>query len=254
MIKRRPFLSASVGVGLCNAVIPQLVGSASGEETSPAVSGPNLFGFLTPEEDPEFGPIITGEKKSGAVTVSAGASRHDEVATAFRILFDVDRANGPLGAARYFESVAQKNSEGESYNREWLKRANPVIVGFFSMTNTLPSDGDQTSWCAAFVNFCLYVASKRTTFSALSGSFRKYGEATSSPEPGDIVVFSKYGEDGKKGFGHVGFFVARSGSEVTVLGGNQRGTTGSTGAVTTANFPVEGKSLILASFRRVQSI
>jgi uncharacterized protein (TIGR02594 family) len=213
------------------------------------------FGFIGPGDDPVFGPILNSGAQSGA-PVGSAPSRHAEVATAFRLLFETPR-NVPeprqLEIAKYFMNIKQTNEDKEPYNYEWAVRANPLVVGFFSMTNTLPSEGDQTSWCAAFVNFCLYAAGKPTTFSALSGSFRYYSTPTENPRPGDIVVFALHGEQGAKGFGHVGFFVSRNpdGSMITVLGGNQRGTTGSTGAVTTTTFHKESASLRLHSYRSV---
>jgi uncharacterized protein (TIGR02594 family) len=208
------------------------------------------FGFVGPADDPEFGPAIKSSG-GGVNLVGSAASRPDEVATAFRLLFAAPRDGSRLDVASYFENIKQKNRDGELYNYEWSLRANPLIVGLFSMTNTLSADGDQTPWCAAFVNFCLYVANRPATFSALSGSFRRYGTATADPKPGDIVVFSKWGEGGRQGYGHVGFFVEYDGDAIRVLGGNQRGSTGSTGAVTTGSFPRESAALVLHSIRSV---
>lgn len=166
-------------------------------------------------------------------------ARNEEVVVAFRLLFNAPRNKPPLEVATYFENLKERNKANNPYNYEWPTpgRANPLIVGLFSMTNTLPSEGDQTSWCAAFVNFCLAVAEKKTTGSALSGSFRTYGTKTDDPKPGDIVVFREAGERGNQGFGHVGFVIGRDDDGVTVLGGNQRGNTKSTGAVTRSKFP-----------------
>lgn len=211
----------------------------------------NEFGFVGPADDPEFGPAITGAV-SPPMLVGSHKSRHGEVATAFQLLFDVPRGSSAFDAAKYFESITNKNGDGHKYNAEWPTRANPLITGFFSMTNTKPSEGDQTPWCAAFVNFCLYAAGKKTTFSALSGSFRRYGQQTDSPDTGDIVVFSRIGPAGRKGFGHVGLFVAANGEGIKVLGGNQKGDTKTTGAVTESIYPVEGRRLRLHSFRRIQ--
>lgn len=209
------------------------------------------FGFRGPEDSPEFGPPRPG------VQVGPGLSRHDEVRRAFRILLDVPRRQGQLAAATYFQKLTAKNANGESYAAEWRARANPVIVGFFSMTNTTPSEGDQTHWCAAFVSFCLYAANKPNKFDALSGAYRTYAEATNNPVPGDIAVFSKYGEEGAKGKGHVGFFLrreARNGKDgVVLLGGNQAGDTGTTGAVTESWYALQGDTLQHHSFRRVPS-
>jgi|SRR5581483_939232 len=180
-------------------------------------------------------------------------ARNEEVTTAFRLLFRAPRGVTPLLVAEYFEGLRDKNSAGKPYNYEWPTpgRANPLIVGFFSMTNTLPSEGDQTSWCAAFVNFCLAVADKKLTGSALSGSFRTYGQQTNDPTPGDIVVFRDAGPKGNQGFGHVGFFVSKDNNGIQVLGGNQRGSTGSTGAVTRTKFGFSSGGLIFHSYRKI---
>lgn len=214
------------------------------------VGASDPFAFISPEDDPVFGPQITGRPPTAA-TVGTGFSRHDEVRTAFRLLYDAPRGTSQLAVARYFAAIKAVNAGHEPYNYEWKDRANPLITGLFSMTNTNPAQGDATHWCAAFVSFCLYAAGKPNMFSALSGAYRSYATPTATPVPGDVVVFAQAGPDGAKGFGHVGFFVSRTGNTVKVLGGNQRGHTGSTGAVTEADLPVSGGGLQLHSFRRV---
>ena len=160
-----------------------------------------------------------------------------------------------MAIARYFMNIKDENKEepGEPYNQEWGERANPLIVGFFSMTNTLPSEGDVTHWCAAFVSFCLYAAGKPNKFSALSGAYRNFGEATSTPAPGDLAVFRLAGKRGDMGFGHVGFFVDRKGSKIRVLGGNQKGNTKSTGAITEADYDAQDPVLQLYGFRKIRA-
>lgn len=189
----------------------------------------------------------------GSSTTNTGTreSRHEEVAKGFGLLFKSPRQATPIAVARYFEAIKDKNRDNELYNVEWKVRANPVIVGFFSMTNTMPSEGDQTSWCAAFVNFCLGVSDRKMTGSALSGSFRTYQKQTDDPKEGDIVVFADSGPKGAQGFGHVGLYVSRDANGITVLGGNQRGNTGTTGAVTLSKFPYRGGSLTFHSYRSV---
>jgi uncharacterized protein (TIGR02594 family) len=201
----------------------------------------------------DFAPSLPLTGQAADQPTGIGPARNEEVTTAFRLLFKSPREVPPIQVAQYFEGLREKNANGYPYNWEWPTPgpANPLIVGFFSMTNTLPSEGDQTSWCAAFVNFCLAVSGKKFTGSALSGSFRTYGNQTTDPKPGDIVVFKNAGARGEQGFGHVGFFVSRSDQSVEVLGGNQRGSTGSTGAVTRTIFPFSSSSLILHSYRSV---
>ena len=214
------------------------------------------FGFIGPNDDPDF----SKSQQNGSIktTVGTGQSRHDEVRTAFKILWDCPRTASHMDIARYFQNITQTNpnerdASGElaRYNEEWSQRANPLITSFFGMTNTLPSGGDQTAWCAAFVSFVLYAAGKPNQFSALSGSYRSYGRPTTDPRLGDIVVFRRNGPAGDRGFGHVGFFVSQTDNAVTVLGGNQRGGEGSTGAVVERNYAKIGTSLSLHSIRAV---
>ncbi|MFN7167598.1 MAG: CHAP domain-containing protein [Pannonibacter sp.] len=231
-------------------------------ETAVAAVDTNPFsqlGFLRPEDDPEFGPLISG-LPLGAQTVGTEASRHEEVSRAFRILWDAPRTDNPLELAQYFEAIQDENPNAKNasgltakYNEEWVGRANPLITSFFGMTATMPSKGDQTSWCSAFVSFVLYATGKATMLSALSGSYRKYSTATTTPEVGDIVVFRKNGDEGNQGFGHVGFFISETDDEVTVLGGNQGGSTGSTGAVCQSVYKKFGSTLTLHSYRKVKS-
>lgn len=210
------------------------------------------FEFIGPENDSFFSE---GPQKNAA---GSGRSRHDEVSTAFRLLWDSPRTRDHFAIAQYFENIStinpneiDRNGNIASYNEEWVRRANPLITGFFSMTNTLPSSGDETAWCAAFVSFILYAAGKPNMFSALSGSYRHYMNQTLNPALGDLVVFEKYGEAGEKGFGHVGFFVSETDHTITVLGGNQRGGTGSTGAVTRTVYAKIGLTQKLHSYRSV---
>jgi uncharacterized protein (TIGR02594 family) len=104
----------------------------------------------------------------------------------------------------------------------WPERWNPVIVNFFQATRTIPQ-GDVTSWCAAFLNWCFQQVNRvPATESASSGSFRTFGRQVLSPTQGDIIVFQNTNlVEASAGHGHVGFFVKDYGEEVEVLGGNQ---------------------------------
>jgi uncharacterized protein (TIGR02594 family) len=150
-------------------------------------------------------------------------ARPEEVMRAAELLAAAPQASSGVDVARYFAELTEKNSDGELYNAEWTARANPLIVSFFKATNYGSPSGDQTPWCAAFVNWCLQRASRTSTHSASSGSFRCFGEAAGDPEPGDIAVFKNPGQDAKcSGSGHVAFWLSAAGDSVQVLGGNQR--------------------------------
>lgn len=256
MIARRRMVASTLGattIGMVDAALGQPYPEQKETENGSILRS---FGFVGPTDDPEFGPLIRGQSTAAGAAVGTEPARHDEVVTAFRLLLgsrpqNPQQANGHLDSARYLGSIRNVNRDGELYNQEWRIRANPLIIGLFSMTNTLPANGDHTSWCAAFVNYCLFLAEKRGTFSALSGSFRNYAEATNNPQPGDIVVFSAYGQAGRNGFGHVGFFTRQEGDSVWVLGGNQGGGIGPSGAITEVRFPFQGRDLSLHSFRKI---
>lgn len=81
-------------------------------------------------------------------------------------------------------------------------------------------DPAQTAWCAAFVNASLGQAGMQGTGSNLARSFMDWGEATTSPQAGDIAVFSRGDPNGQ--YGHVGFFEGYNpDGSIRVLGGNQ---------------------------------
>lgn len=101
---------------------------------------------------------------------------------------------------------------------------NPLVVEFFKAT-TLNANNDMVPWCAAFANWCLERAGKKSSKSAASQSFLDDAfERTSAPKVGDLAVFTcfKPGTQVTVGLGHVGF-VASLPSEgfIEVLGGNQ---------------------------------
>ena len=147
----------------------------------------------------------------------------EEVITATQIL---KKAKGPtpVNVAEYFLAVGNGKYEKEwiPYVKGWPVRWNPLIVSFFEATNTVP-EGDVTPWCAAFTNWCfLRATGAAATKSASSGSFRTFGHPVSNPRYGDLVVFQSSDTTlANVGRGHVGFFVEKDSTHITVLGGNQ---------------------------------
>ena len=88
-------------------------------------------------------------------------------------------------------------------------------------------DPVMTEWCAAFVNMILLqngypTSASVSEFPLMARSFLDYGEKTTTPVQGDIVVFRR-GNNGWQG--HVGFFVSvkevNGVQMISVLGGNQ---------------------------------
>ncbi|WP_228235929.1 TIGR02594 family protein [Allomuricauda sp. M10] len=97
---------------------------------------------------------------------------------------------------------------------------NPEVLKYFDGTGF---DGrtlkDETAWCAAFVNWVLQKAGFQGSGKLNARSFLEVGEATESPEKGDIVVLWRNSPDDWRG--HVGFYVRESQDHIYVLGGNQ---------------------------------
>lgn len=177
------------------------------------------------------------------------------------ILDAAPKGKSLIETARYFESISEKNSEGESYNAQWKKRWNPVIVGFYQST-TLGQDyvyrkGDTIDWCAAFINWCLARSGYETTKNAMSGSFRLgkgLGKSTNSPNEGDIIVFKKRNpKEAKVGFGHVGIYVDKTEEGYHVLGGNQKNGK-KFSSVNTTLIRFDNKSIEFDSTRDIGSI
>ncbi|MFZ5911461.1 MAG: TIGR02594 family protein [Chloroflexota bacterium] len=96
---------------------------------------------------------------------------------------------------------------------------NPRILEYLGATTNLGKSDvsrDETSWCSAFVNWCLKQAGYARTGNAAARSWLGWGQAIDTPRRGCIVVFKR----GEK-FGHVGFFLEETGTHIKVLGGNQ---------------------------------
>lgn len=98
---------------------------------------------------------------------------------------------------------------------------NLTIVKYAKEIGAKWVNDDETPWCAIFMNWVLKEAGFKYSSSALARSFEKYGDATNSPNPGDIVVFWR--KNKQSGLGHVGIFLGLSIDlkSVFVLGGNQ---------------------------------
>lgn len=107
---------------------------------------------------------------------------------------------------------------------------NPVIANFFKDIGHINKNGeslyqDNTSWCAAFANYCLKNGNpeinRKDALNALSFSYSGY-EEVSTPFYGSFMVRSDNGtfyEEGSQG--HVSMVVGKVGDSFAQLGGNQ---------------------------------
>jgi uncharacterized protein (TIGR02594 family) len=153
------------------------------------------------------------------------------------------RQGGLAGWAshKYLEGVAPPS--GEHADPPWLQialaergvkeihgaRDNPRVLEYLRSTN-LPrplAAEDETSWCSAFVNWCVERAGFEGTDSAWARSWLHWGRAIAKPQRGCIVVLARGGPES----GHVGFCLGDAGEDIELLGGNQKD------SVSVARFP-----------------
>jgi uncharacterized protein (TIGR02594 family) len=98
---------------------------------------------------------------------------------------------------------------------------NPTIVKYAKDSGFEWVNDDETPWCSIFINWCAMKADLKRSKKANARSWLLVGNATSNPEPGDIVVFWRGSIDSWQG--HVGIFLgfSKDQSRVYCLGGNQ---------------------------------
>jgi uncharacterized protein (TIGR02594 family) len=234
MQSRRAFVRVAGWVGIAS-LIPC-------ESSMDAISLPSAIG-----QDADFdGPLPKPPSKLGT---RPPLDAEERVAKA--IITGAPKGQTPFAIAKYFLAVGEGRlgAAWQPYASGWPVRWNPVIVEFFQATHTVP-EGDITSWCAAFANWCFQRKnSTAATESASSGSFRTFGTATLQPKEGDIVVFRKTIEPESDPRGHVGFFVEDHGETVEVLGGNQIEGHERSHKVSSKRIPKSGAVLTLHSYR-----
>ena len=216
MLTRRGFIIG--GAGSINVVGQARAGEDDWQAVlaqSVASSGPLTLGrIVPPPDDPSWKEVDGLLSKAPKPGTSAGPVTPLDVATYLS-------ASVP---DKYRMAWPEPNPAHPTY-------ANPLILRLFLSTKTVPM-GDETAWCAAFVNWCLTRAGIMGTASGSSQSFInapwgkavwRYGDSVMPTEAkqGDIAVFRlRY----DPGHGHVCFFKQISqtrANSVEVLGGNQ---------------------------------
>lgn len=94
------------------------------------------------------------------------------------------------------------------------------ILEMFAACGHPEISDDETSWCAAFVGYCLLAGGFAGTGMLTARSYLKWGRevALEDAEPGDVVVISR----GKSTWqGHVFFYEGQTLKGIRGLGGNQ---------------------------------
>lgn len=140
-----------------------------------------------------------------------------------------------IGGASDWMEVAQREADLDPSARSEIAghQSNPRILNYFEVGASWfdPASGDETDWCAAFVNYCLETAgyvgtnhpgarsffwNKKNQFIRLEAP-RKFCIAVRRYAPFTDATWAT-------GRGHVGFVVDYSSTHVTLLGGNQDNT------------------------------
>jgi uncharacterized protein (TIGR02594 family) len=148
----------------------------------------------------ENGAEITAPERSHRLSVAAASVAKDAAADSDAPW--ISFARGELG---------QRDYPGPLYN--------PRVLEYLNTTGQ-QGNSDETSWCSAFVNWCMTQAGKRGTNNAAARSWLGFGQALSSPRPGCVVILWRESPSSWKG--HVGFFDGWDvGNRVRLLAGNQ---------------------------------
>ena len=103
------------------------------------------------------------------------------------------------------------------------KSNNPEVIKYFEETGFGNIKTDETSWCAAFVNYCVKQNGYKYPHSLTAKSWLGQGKKVTDPKTGDIIIFWREKKNGWKG--HVAFFVEadKENGVVYCYGGNQDG-------------------------------
>ena len=112
-----------------------------------------------------------------------------------------------------FNELGTEEIVGSQHNPEILKYASETGIGGVTT--------DEIPWCSTFVNWVTWKAGLQYSKKANARSWLNVGIKTTSPEPGDIVVFWRGSPQSWKG--HVALFLGFSKNlkRVYCIGGNQ---------------------------------
>ena len=196
MQSRRLILTAGVAVPL-GLSVPSLAQTAPGDieaEIHAWIEGNKARGF--------FDPAVLPEPQRGSLIL---APDHPAVRRAAELLAKVPTNVLPLLAAKWMMDVMDPSDtmEWPADTPDTRRPANPIVIALFAKTRTSPVKGDQTAWCAAFMNWILDHTGFRGTGSAGAVSFRDLGSRTRDPSPGDLACFVNTSDPR---FGHICFF------------------------------------------------
>ncbi|MCC2975694.1 TIGR02594 family protein [Sphingomonas sp. PL-96] len=117
-------------------------------------------------------------------------------------------------------------ANAEKFVAEVAGAGNNRRIMEYHATTTLGSQPDSVPWCSSFVNWCLKQVGIRGTNSAAAASWVDWGQPLEELRYGCIVQIrtARSGHDratGSSSGNHVAFFVSKTATHITLLGGNQ---------------------------------
>lgn len=143
--------------------------------------------------------------------------------------------SGAIGASTEWMDIARREAALPADARSEVpgSSSNPRILEYFRVGASWfdPASGDETDWCAVFVNYCLetsgYVGTNHPGARSFFWNKKRQFVRLDQPRKYCIGVrrYAPFGDPAwVTGTGHVGFVVDYSSTHVTLLGGNQRNT------------------------------
>lgn len=96
---------------------------------------------------------------------------------------------------------------------------NPEVLKYFAECGFDTVKDDETSWCSAFICWCVQKAGFESSHSMVARSWLEWGVTVTEPVLSDITVLWRNEPHGWQG--HVGLFIKRKGNQLWLLGGNQ---------------------------------
>lgn len=135
-----------------------------------------------------------------------------------RVAYNAYLAGKSLDSEPEWLSIARQEIGVKEFTGE---ADNPDVIKYLRSTK-LPRSAqfnDETSWCSAFVNWCIERTGLQGTNNPTARSWLKWGTEIEKPVKGCIVVLWRGSPTSWKG--HVGFFIRETQNYVFLLGGNQ---------------------------------
>jgi uncharacterized protein (TIGR02594 family) len=104
------------------------------------------------------------------------------------------------------------------HERPGKRHNNPRIMSYLSAVGL--SNWDETPWCSAFANWCLWAAGIPGSGRANARSWLDWGSALGPTHPrfGCVTVLRRTANPAR---GHVGFWLGSHAGQAVLLGGNQ---------------------------------